>query len=230
MSMEGRDEEGGIVVKGIIAGDGEEEVALDVFVLGAPDFFSAFVDNGVLVRVISDSSSAGWGGEEMGEELGFRGNGEWKVGEDRSGRGRGGDDGDGSFNNGRREILEGDVGKGNSFDDFLELEVDVRVLVFGGWGVLKLGAYNVSLFGGDIGKDMEEVRRGGDDGGWGVGAVCIEARSGAVTPWTRVIPGVVRTVQVFLDDLVGGGNVDLVSVVDLGPVSNGKDGGDNKGW
>jgi hypothetical protein len=29
---------------------------------------------------------------------------------------------------------------------------------------LKLRAYNISLFGGDIGKDVEEVGRGGDEG------------------------------------------------------------------
>jgi hypothetical protein len=43
-------------------------------------------------------------------------------------------------------------------NDFFKLKVDVGVLMFRGWGVLKLGAYYVSLLGGNIGKDMEEVR------------------------------------------------------------------------
>jgi hypothetical protein len=81
----------------------------------------------------------------VGEELGFRGDGERKVGEDGSGWGGGGDDSDGSFNDGWREILEGDVGEGDSFDNFFELEMDVGVLMFGGRGVLKLRAYYVSL-------------------------------------------------------------------------------------
>jgi hypothetical protein len=81
----------------------------------------------------------------VGEELGFRGDGERKVGEDGSGRGRRGDDSDWGFNDGRREILEGDVSEGDSFDNFFELEMDIGVLMFGGWGVLKLRAYYVSL-------------------------------------------------------------------------------------
>jgi hypothetical protein len=116
------------------------------------------------MRMVGDGSSTGWGSKEIREELGFRGNGEWKVGEDRSGRGGGGDDGNGGFNDGRREILDGDVGEGNLFDNFFELEVDVCVLMFGGRGVLKLRAYNVSLFDGDVGKDVEEVGQGGNDG------------------------------------------------------------------
>jgi hypothetical protein len=75
VSTEGCDEEGGIVVEGVVAGDGEEEVTLNIFVLRAPDFLTSFVDDGVLVRVVGNSGGAGWGGEEMGEELGFRGDG-----------------------------------------------------------------------------------------------------------------------------------------------------------
>jgi hypothetical protein len=229
VSSEGRDEEGGIVVKGVVAGDGEEEVTLDVLVLGIPDFFSAFVDDGVLVWVVGDSGSARWSSKEMREEFGFRGDGEWEVGENRSGRGGGGDDGDGSFNNGQQKILKWDVGEGNLFNNFFELEVDVCILMFRGRRVLKLRAYDISLFGGDIGEDVEEVGQGGDDGGRGAGAICIKARGEAVTTWAWVVPGVVGTIQVFLDDLVGGGDVDLVGVVDLRPVGNRKGRGDNKG-
>jgi hypothetical protein len=107
--------------------------------------------------------------------------------------------------------------------------VDVLVLVFGGQRVLKLRAYDVSLFSSDVGKDVEEVGRGSDDGGRGAGAVCVAACGEAVTSWTGVVPGVVGTIQVVLDDLVGSGDVDLIGVVDLRPVGNGKGGGDNKG-
>jgi hypothetical protein len=51
-------------------------------------------------------------------------------------------------------------------NNFLELEVNVGVLVLRGQGVLKLGAYNISLLGSDVGKDMEEVGQGGNRG-WG---------------------------------------------------------------
>ena len=47
---------------------------------------------------------------------------------------------------------------------------------------------------------------------------------------TWVIPGVVRTVEEVLDDLVGGGDVELISVIKLGPRGSGKGrGGDNSG-
>jgi hypothetical protein len=211
-------------------GDGEEEVFLDIFVLWASDLLTTFVDDGVLVRVVGDGGGAGRGGEEVREELSFRGDGEREVGEDGSGRGRGGDDSDRGFNDGRREVLEGDVGEGDSFDNFFELKVDVCVLMFGGQGVLKLGAYDVSLLGGDISEDVEEVGRGGDDGGRGAGAVNIAACGEVVATWAGVVPGVVGAIQVLLDNLIGGGDIDLVGVVDLRPVGNGKGGGDNKGW
>jgi hypothetical protein len=92
-----------------------------------------------------------------------------------------------------------------------------------------LGAYYVSLLGSNISKDVEEVGWGGNDGGWGRGAIGIGARSGAITTWAGVILGVVGTIEVVLDDLVGSGDVDLIGVVDLRPVSNRESGGDNKG-
>jgi hypothetical protein len=94
---------------------------------------------------------------------------------------------------------------------------------------LKLRAYDVSLFGSNIGKDVKEVGRGGDDRGRGAGAIGVEVRDEVVTTWTWVVPGVVGTIQVFLDDLVSGGDVDLIGVVDLRPVGNRKGRGDNKG-
>jgi hypothetical protein len=158
VGTEGRDKEGGVIVKGIVLGDGEEEVALNVFVLGAPDFFATFVDNGVLVRVVGDGSGAGQGGEEVGEELGFQGDREREVGEDGSGWGRGGDDGNRGFSDGWWEVFDRDVHERDAFDGFLELEVDVGILLFGGWGILKLRAYYVSLFGGCRGLCPRHLR------------------------------------------------------------------------
>jgi hypothetical protein len=65
VGAEGHDEEGGVVVKGIVMGDGKEEVALDIFVLWTPDFLTAFIDDGILVRVVDDGGGARRGGEEM---------------------------------------------------------------------------------------------------------------------------------------------------------------------
>jgi hypothetical protein len=73
VGTERRDKEGRVVIEGIVVGDGEEEVVLNIFVLWAPDFLTMFVDDGVLVRVVGDSSGARQGGKEVGEELGFRG-------------------------------------------------------------------------------------------------------------------------------------------------------------
>jgi hypothetical protein len=166
VSTEGHDKEGRIVVKGIVARDGDEEVTLYVLILGAPDFFSTFVDDGVLVWVVGDGSGARWGSEEVGEEFSFRGDREREVRENGSGWGGRGDDGDRCFDNGWQEVFDGDVGKGNLFDNFFELEVDVCVLVFGGWGILKLRAYDVSLLGGNVSENVKEVGWSGNDGGW----------------------------------------------------------------
>jgi hypothetical protein len=177
------DKEGGVVVKGVVSGDSKEEVALNIFILGTPDLFTTFVDDCVLMRVVSDGSGAGWGSEEVGEELSFRGDREWEVGEDRGRQGGGGDDGDGGFNDGRWEILDRDISKWDSLDGFFILIVDICILVLGGWGVLELRAYNVSLFRGDGGKDMEEVGWGGGNRGRGMGAIGVGACSGVITTW-----------------------------------------------
>ena len=50
-----------------------------------------------------------------------------------------------------------------------------------------------------------------------------------ITTRAGVIPGVVGTIEVVLDDLAGGGDVDLVGVVDLRPIGNRKGRGDDKG-
>jgi hypothetical protein len=69
--MKGCDEEGGVVIKGVIAGDSEEEVLVNVLVLGAPDLFTTLVDNGVLVGMVGDSGDTRWDSEEVGEEFSF---------------------------------------------------------------------------------------------------------------------------------------------------------------
>ena len=109
----------------------------------APDFLSAFVDDGVLVGVDVVGEGARRGGPKMGEEfvLGVtRDDREREFLKDRSGWGGRGNDGDGGFNDGGWEVLDWDVCKRDAVDDFFELEVDVGVLSFVGGGVLKLWA------------------------------------------------------------------------------------------
>jgi hypothetical protein len=57
------DEEGGVVVKGVVPGDGEQEIFLNIFVLWAPDLLTAFVDDSVLVGVVGDGGGTRWGDE-----------------------------------------------------------------------------------------------------------------------------------------------------------------------
>jgi hypothetical protein len=167
VGMERGDEKGGVIVKGIVLRDGEQEILLDVFILWIPDLLATFINNGVLVRVVGNGSGARQGGKEMGEELGFWGDGEQEVREDGSRWGRGGNDSDGGFSDRWREVFIRDVGKGDSFDNFFKLEVDVGILLFEGQGVLKLRAYYVSLLGDNVGEDVKEVGWGGGPGGWG---------------------------------------------------------------
>jgi hypothetical protein len=58
-----RDKKGGVIVEGVVLGDGEQEVFLNIFILRAPDLLTSFVDDGVLVRVVGDS-----GGTRRGNE------------------------------------------------------------------------------------------------------------------------------------------------------------------
>ena len=111
--------------------------------MGAPDLFSAFVNDGVLVGMDVVGEGAGRGGPEVGEELVFGVAGDDREGEfrkDRSRWGGRGNDGDRGFDYGGREIFNRDVRKGDSVDNFFELKVDVSVLCFVGGGILKLRA------------------------------------------------------------------------------------------
>jgi hypothetical protein len=38
---------------------------------------------------------------------------------------------------------------------------------------------------------------------------------GVITTRAGIVPGIVRTIKVVLDDLVGGDDIDLIGVVDL---------------
>ena len=111
--------------------------------MGAPDLFSVFVNDGVLVGVDVVGEGAGRGSPEMWEELvlGVEGNdGKGEFLEDRSRRGGRGDDSNRGFDNGGREVFNGDVRERDAVNGFLELKVDVRVLGFVGGRVLKLRA------------------------------------------------------------------------------------------
>ena len=80
---------------------------------------------------------------------------------------------------------------------------------------------------------MEEVGRGVDtidsDERRGRGnAVTFVSGAGAIKR-AGVVPGVVRTVEKVLDDLVGGGDVELINVIKLGPRGSGEGGGGDDG-
>ena len=49
-----------------------KKVALDKFLLGNPELFSAVVNNRVLMRVTVNNISTGGGMEEVGEEVSYR--------------------------------------------------------------------------------------------------------------------------------------------------------------
>ena len=111
--------------------------------MGAPDLFSTFVNDGVLVGVDVVGEGARRGSPEVGEELVLGVERDDREGEflrDRSGRSGRRNDGDGCFNDGRREVFNGDVREWDAFDNFFKLEVDVGVLCFVGGGVLELRA------------------------------------------------------------------------------------------
>jgi hypothetical protein len=76
-------------------------------------------------------------------------------------------------------------------------------------------------------KDVTRSR--GCIGDWGQGAIGIGMWGRAITTWARIVLGVVRTIEVVLDDLVGSGDVDLIGIVDLGPIGNGEGRGDDEG-
>ena len=111
--------------------------------MGAPDLFSAFVNDGVLVGVDIVGEGAERGSPEVWEELVLGMEGDDRKGElleDRSGRGGRGDNGNGCFDDGRWEVLNWDVRKWDTVDDFFKLKVDVSVLCFVGGRVLELRA------------------------------------------------------------------------------------------
>ena len=76
---------------------------------------------------------------------------------------------------------------------------------------------------------MEKVGQGVDaidnnNGRDGRNAITFLSRVGAIEG-ARVVPGVVRTVEEVLDDLVGSSNVQLIDIVNLGPRDSGEGGG-----
>jgi hypothetical protein len=80
--------------------------------------------------------------------------------------------------------------------------------------VLKLGAYYISLLGSNISKNVEEVGWGGGKR-WGWGAIGVKTWGDMITTQAGVVLGVVRTIEIVLDDLVGGSDIDLINIVNL---------------
>ena len=64
------DEMEGVGVEVEDAGNVAKEVSFDKLLLGNPKFFSAVVDDGVLVWVAVDGEGAGGGGKKVGKDLG----------------------------------------------------------------------------------------------------------------------------------------------------------------
>ena len=86
---------------------------------------------------------------------------------------------------------------------------------------------------GNVSEDVEEVGRdvdaiNGDERRGRRNAVTFTGGAGAIKR-AGVVPGVVRTVEKVLDDLVGSGDVELISVIKLGPRGGGKGGGGDEG-
>jgi hypothetical protein len=79
VSTEGGDKEGRVIVEGVVPGDGEQEISLNIFVLRTPDLLTTFVDDGVLVGVVSDGGGTRQGDEEVRKKLGFWGDREWEI-------------------------------------------------------------------------------------------------------------------------------------------------------
>ena len=82
----------------------------------------------------------------------------------RSGRGRRRDNGNRGGDYGQQEVLNQDVGKRDALNNFLKTLMDVCIL----WlrvRVLELRTREVVLLGGNVGKYLEEVGRGGNKSG-----------------------------------------------------------------
>ena len=96
-----------------LPGDVVEEVGINELFMEVPDVAVLLVDDGVLMRMVVIRNKAGRGGEEVGKgkEVG----GEWGEEGDGRRRGGGGDGGDGSFDDGRGNILDRDIFKIDNF-------------------------------------------------------------------------------------------------------------------
>ena len=226
-----------VLVKFVVLGDVHQEVAFDILVLGGPNLLASFVDDLVLVQVMV-GGGARRGSEEVREELSFR---EDREREDTMRRGRRGgrrDGADRGGNDGQREVLYWDISKRDMLDNLLELLVDIGVLWFR-VGVLELRTREVVLLGGNVGENLKEVRQGGNKDGRGRGDRNDGRRindeqgeegrradrgvredgdgevAGGVAIRAWIVPGVVQAIEEVLNDLVGGGDIYLVDVVNL---------------
>ena len=94
--------------------------------MGDPNFLAAVVDDGVLVRVMIGGGSTRRGGEELREVLDLVSKGTW----DSEGGAWGWDSVDWSLDDGRGEVLNGDVSEGDTVNWVFELSVCVLVLLF----------------------------------------------------------------------------------------------------
>ena len=119
-----------ISLKVIKLGDVYQKVVLYIFVLGGPDLFSLFIDDGILMWVVI-GSGAGRGSEEVWEELGFQEDRERKDAVGRSRWSRRRDSGNGGNNDRWWKVLDWDVSEGDVLNYFLKTLMDICVLQLG---------------------------------------------------------------------------------------------------
>ena len=96
--------------------DGVKEVSIDELFPGIPDVAALFINDGILVRMVVVGSEARRGSKEVGEGNKVGGKGGEEA--DRSRWGRGSDDSNGCFNDGRRGVLNWDILVGDMVNNF----------------------------------------------------------------------------------------------------------------
>ena len=108
--------------------NGAKDVGINEFFAGVPNMAVLLVNDGVLVRVVVVGNKARWDGKEVGEGKEVGG----KRGEEGGWRwwSRGGNSGNGGFNDGQGNVLNRDIFK---IDDFT-WELKLRPIVLSEWG------------------------------------------------------------------------------------------------
>ena len=181
VGAEWRDKEGGCQFLQINSScNSAEEVGVYELFPGVPDVAVLLIYDGVLMGVVVVGGKARWGGKEVGkgEEIGSERSeeGGWRQ------QGRGGDGGDGGFNNGRGNILNWDIFKVNNFT----WELKLRPIILSEWGkeAVEFGLGKADDVGGGLFTELFKIElgcgakgfKGGLWGRWGRGSDDIGVR------------------------------------------------------